>query len=85
VIAAQRDQAIPQLVRQAHDVADHAGRVGAAVDVIAEKHQLQRAAVGVLPARFDQRLQSVERAVDIADRVGERHSLPFLKFSEPSQ
>ena len=49
--------------------------VRAAVDIVAEKDERRRTAVGMALAARDQVTQLLQRAVNIADGVDERRSL----------
>jgi len=70
VIATQRDHALRQPRLQAHDRVNDAGAVRAAVNIVSEKDEARRPAVGVALALCDQVTQLLQRAVNIADGVG---------------
>ena len=60
----------PQL--EVHHRVDDGGTVRAAVDIVAEKYECRRTAVGMALAPPDQVTQLLQRAVNVADGIDER-------------
>ncbi len=75
MIAAQEPGLDSRSIRQVQQQVDHARRVGAPVDIVAEPHDDGlHAGVGVPLGRFEQRLKQIGAAVNIPDGI-ERHAL----------
>jgi hypothetical protein len=72
VIPFQSDHAIRLARLHIHQRFDDAATVRTAIDVVAEKDESRRAPIGMSLAEHHQIAQFLQRAVNVADRVGER-------------
>jgi hypothetical protein len=73
VVSHQRHDAfaVPRL--QIDQTVDDGGRLRSAIDVVADKYECRRPAVGVLFATQQEAAELIQTAVNIADGVGQRH------------
>jgi hypothetical protein len=80
----QRHDAFAVLRFQIDQTIDDGGRLRSAIDVVADKYERQRPALGVDFAMQQQAAQLVQTAVNIADGVSERHCNSLAVFGRRS-